>query len=135
MDDLEITTLENLTFIDSQLDEAHSPSADDIEGIVGYGMSLAAIISLCGKTLADSKKLLNIKELEYMNNNRNLWEKPTILKKLMEGELAVYYSRVIWADRLIAACTHKMDFYRSVISKHKEELRLQIVQFSQQIHG
>lgn len=116
----------NIKFCDEQLDETHSPEGDDIEGIIGYGMQLAAIISLIGKTLAEAKELLNKKELIYMQANEHLWDRPTVLKKLMEGSLAEYYKNVTWADRLSSACTHKMDFYRSVLSKHKEEMRMQM---------
>lgn len=126
IEELEKQVTTNINFCDEQLDESHSPDGEDIEGIVGYGMQLAAIISLIGKTLAESKELLNKKELIYMKANEHLWEKPTVLKKLMEGSLAEYYKNVTWADRLSSACTHKMDFYRSVLSKHKEELRMQM---------
>lgn len=130
-EELEIEVKSDLNFIDDKLGEQNSPSAEDIEGVVGYGMELAAIISLTGKTFASAKKLLNLKELNYMNENRDMWNKPTVMKKLMEGELADYYAMVTWADRLIAACTHKMDFYRSVISKYKAEISLN-QQFNQQ---
>lgn len=121
----------NLNFVDEQLDEAHSPDKEDIDGIVGYGMQLAAIISLAGKTLADAQQLLRMKELVLLKTYEHMWEKPTILKKLMEGTLAEYYQKVTWADRLCAACTHKMDFYRSVVSKYKQEIALQMMQINQ----
>ena len=113
----------NLTFVDSEIDESHSPEGDDIDGIVGHGMRISALIGLCAKNLADAKKVLSISELQYLQANKELYDKPTILKKLMEGSLADEHHLVLWADRLMAACTHKMDFYRSVLSKYKEELR------------
>lgn len=113
----------NLTFIDGEIDEAHSPDGEDIDGIVGHGMRIAGLIGLCAKTLADAKKVLNLAELNFLQNNKDLYDKPTILKKMMEGSLADEHHLVLWADRLMSACTHKMDFYRSVLSKHKEELR------------
>lgn len=131
IEELEQQVITNIDFIDEQLNEQHSPDGQDIEGIVDYGMQLAAIISLCGKTLAEAKQLLNRKELIYMQSNKDLWDKPTVLKKLLEGNLAEYYSMVVHADRMSAAITHKMDFYRSVLSKHKEELRMQM-QFNAQ---
>lgn len=125
LDELEQIVKTNIQFVDDKLSEANSPSGEDIEGIVGYGMELAAIISMIGKSIADAKNLLSKHELIFMKANEDLWEKPTVLKKLMEGTLADYYTMVIHADRLSAACTHKMDFYRSVLSKYKEELRTQ----------
>jgi hypothetical protein len=114
----------NLNFIDVKLSEKSSPGAEDVDGIIGHGMELAAVVGLCAKTLADAKRLLNMSELRYMNENRDLWNKATILRKLMDGTLAEENSLVTWADRLMSACTHKMDFYRTVVSKYKEELRL-----------
>lgn len=120
----------NLEFISNELSEANSPENGDIDGIVGHGMQLAAIIALTGEVYAKANKLLKMKELRYMNENQHIWDKPTVLKKLMEGTLAAYYANVLLADRFNAAITHKMDFYRSVLSKHKEEIRASI-QFNQ----
>lgn len=122
INDLRNRVQTNLKFIDGKLETA--PSPEDIDGIIGHGMELAGVIGLCAKTLADAKKLLNLCELNYMNENRDQWDKATVLRKMMDGTLAEENSLVTWADRIMSACTHKMDFYRSVVSKYKEELRL-----------
>lgn len=124
IDELEKTVKENLDFADLELSEERSPETESVDEVIGYGMRLAAIIGNIAKTLADAKRLLNMRELQFLQANKDLYDKPTILKKMMEGTLADYYYYVLLADRLSAACTHKMDFYRTVVSKYKEELRM-----------
>jgi hypothetical protein len=88
-------------------------------------MELTAASGLIAKTLVQAQELLKIKELYYMSTHKELWNSPTLLKKLMEGNLANYYSHVLLADRYSATCVHKLDFYRSIISKYKEEIKMQ----------
>lgn len=123
IDELEKIVKENLEFAELELSEERSPESESVDEVIGYGMRLSAIIGTIAKTLADAKKLLNMRELQFMQGNKDLWDKPSVLKKMMEGTLADYYYYVLLADRLSAACTHKMDFYRTVVSKYKEELR------------
>jgi hypothetical protein len=129
--ELETNVKDNLSFLENELNPDTSPEPEDIDGIVGHGMQLAALISLAAKCLSNSKLLLNKKELIWMQANPDLWNRATILKKMMEGNLAEYYSYVTYSDRIMAAMTHKMDFYRSVISKYKQEQELNRIQFKQ----
>lgn len=130
-EELEKKVKENLEYLDSVFDEMREPSHEDIDGIMGHGIVLSSVSGLLSKTLVDANKLLKMKELYFMNTNQGLWDKPTVLKKLMESNLSDYHSYVLLADRYLAACVHKMDFYRSVLSKHKEEIRMN-QNFSQQ---
>lgn len=114
----------NLEFVDKIISSEKTPSPEDVDGIIGHGMEMAASIGLCAKNMADAKELLAKRELEFMNDNRDLWDKPTILKKMIDATLAEENALVTWSDRLMSAYTHKMDFYRSVVSKHKEELKM-----------
>lgn len=101
------------------------PSAEDIQGIIGVGTDIANSSGLIAKTLVQAQELLKMKELHFMNTNQGLWNTPTVLKKLMEGNLAKYYAKVLLMDRYSAAAVHRLEFYRSIISKYKEELKLQ----------
>ena len=123
-EELEKKVKDNLEYLDSIFDELREPSAEDIDRIIGHGMILSSVSGLLSKTLVDANRLLKMKELYFMNTNQGLWNSPTILKKLMESNLSEHHSYVLLADRYLAACVHKMDFYRSILSKHKEELKM-----------
>lgn len=123
-EELEKKVKENLEYLDSVFDEMREPSHEDIDGIMGHGMVLSSVSGLLSKTLVDANKLLKMKELYFMNTNQGLWNSPTVLKKLMESNLSEYHSYVLLADRYLATCVHKMEFYRSVVSKYKQELNM-----------
>lgn len=120
----EAKLLESLNMMDDKLCPKKSPDAGDIDGIIGYGIEIANMAGNSAKAVADAKELLLNRELIYMSANEQLWDKPTVLKKLMDGSLAVNHKYVIWSDRINAAIAHKLDFYRSIVSKYKEELKL-----------
>lgn len=123
-EELEKKVKDNLEYLDGIFDESREPSPEDVDGIIGHGMILSSVSGLISKTLVEANKLLRMKELYFMNTNQDLWEKSTVLKKLMEANLNEYHSYVLLADRYLASCVHKMDFYRSILSKHKEELKM-----------
>lgn len=120
-----INTLEQ---IENALSPETAPSPEDIEGIIGSGIEIANLSANSARCLADAKQILLHRELLFMKANENLWDKPTILKKLMDGTLSEQHKNVIWADRINAAIGHKLDFYRSIVSKYKEEMKLSQMQ-------
>lgn len=123
-EEIEKQVKENLEYLDSVFEESREPSAEDIDGIIGHGMILSSVSGLISKTLVEANKLLRMKELYFMNTNQVLWNSPTVLKKLMESNLAEYHSYVLLSDRYLATCVHKMEFYRSIVSKYKQELNM-----------
>lgn len=122
--ELKADVLSRLESVDKIVTPDLAPSPEDMEGIIGHGIELSNAIGTMAKLLADAKLVYNLKELEFMQANEDLYERPTILTKKMSASLAHECALVTWADRLMAACTHKMDFYRSIVSKYKEELRM-----------
>lgn len=120
--------LTDLQFIDDLLQMDQVPDAEDVDAIIGHGMEIANVAALSAKTLADAKAVLLKRELLFMQANEQLWDKPTVLKKLMEGNLADNHQAVVWADRINAAIAHKLEFYRSVVSKYKEEMKINAMQ-------
>lgn len=122
--ELKASVIENINAIHKVVSPEIHPDEHDIDGVIGHGMELSNIMGLCAKTIADAKKLLGICENEFLTSREDLYDSPTVLKKLMDAQLADENSLVTWADRLMAASTHKMDFYRSIVSKYKEELKL-----------
>jgi hypothetical protein len=123
--EIENTLKESFDTLDKLFSPGMEPHIEDINGIVGYGSELSACAGLVAQTLTLSTQLLRMKELLFMNENQGLWEKPTLLKKLMETNLHQYYANVMLADRYSAALVHKLDFYRSLISKYKQEISMQ----------
>lgn len=124
--------LDILEMMDNKLDIEQSPDAEDIDGIIGYGIEVSNLSANSAKAMADAKELLLTRELIFMQSNPQWHESPTLLRKMMDGTLAVNHKYVIWSDRINAAISHKLDFLRSVVSKYKEELKLsQMQQFNQ----
>lgn len=120
-----------LEMLDDKLSPEQSPETDNIEEIIGYGIELANLSGNSAKAIADAKELLLKRELLFMKGNEALWDKPTVLKKMMDGHLAENHKMVVWSDRINAAIGHKLDFFRSVVSKYKEEMKLsQMQQFN-----
>lgn len=128
INDNEKLIVEILTMIDDKLAPENSPETENIEEIIGYGMDLANLAGNSAKALADSKEILYQRELIFMQSNEHLWDRPTILKKMMDGTLATQHKNCIWADRINAAIAHKLEFYRTIVSKYKEEMKISAMQ-------
>lgn len=94
----------------------------DITSIVDKGKALAQLIGLSAECKAEAKaKLERARVLAFATlTGKKL--PPSVLLKLVDAECADHIQDFEYADRLNAGITHQLDFYRSVISLHKEEL-------------
>lgn len=94
----------------------------DITSIIDKGKALAQLIGLSAECKAEAKaKLERARVLAFATlTGKKL--PPSVLLKLVDAECADQIHDFEYADRLNAGITHQLDFYRSVISLHKEEL-------------
>lgn len=93
----------------------------DIESVVECGKKLASMCGLSAQCMGAAKKRLEAARLKAIKEIEGKYS-PSIMNKTIDAmcgeELAIYD----YADRLNAAITHQLDYYRSVISLHKTEL-------------
>lgn len=102
---------------------------DHPQEVIERGNDLQVYLARTGKMLADAKYMLNEqKREETMNVVREFIIDQKLSAKvqnaLIDGLCKDAQYLVDWIDRLNAACTHQLDWCRSVNSKNKEEMRL-----------
>lgn len=103
--------------------------SDDPQEVIERGNDLQVYMARTGKMLADAKYILNEqKRTETMNVVQEFIIDQKLSAKvqnaLIDGLCREAQYLVDWIDRLNAACTHQLDWCRSVNSKNKEEMRL-----------
>ena len=94
-----------------------------------YGSKIAEYMARSGKMLADSKhwkQVANSKAIrkiaeEYAGKK---FPPALVVKDFIESECQIETHLLNWVDRLNTSCTHRLDWCRTLISKGKEELRL-----------
>jgi len=103
--------------------------SDDPQEVIERGNDLQVYMARTGKMLADAKYMLNKqKHQDTMNIVREFIIDQKLSAKvqnaMIDGICKEWQYLVDWIERLNAACTHQLDWCRSVNSKNKEELRL-----------
>lgn len=103
--------------------------SDNPQEVIERGNDLQVYMARTGKLLADAKYILNDqKRHETMDIIRDFIIDQKLSAKvqnaLIDGLCKEEQYLVDWIDRLNAACTHQLDWCRSVNSKNKEEMRL-----------
>jgi len=103
--------------------------SDNPVEVVERGNDLIVYMARTGQMLADARLLLNeAKKNEAMDVIRQFIIDQKLSAKvqnaLIDGLARDKQHIVDWIERLNAACTHQLDWCRSVVSKNKEEMRL-----------
>lgn len=103
--------------------------SDNPQEVIERGNDLQVYMARTGKMLADAKYILNEqKRTETMNVVQEFIIDQKLSARvqnaLIDGLCKEFQYLVDWIDRLNAACTHQLDWCRSVNSKNKEEMRL-----------
>lgn len=94
----------------------------EIDDVVNAGKKLSSLAGLSAQCMGAARKRL---ERARLNALRNLQDKnlgASVMLKTVEAECGEELALYDYADRINAAITHQLDFYRSVISLHKSEL-------------
>jgi len=101
-------------------------NADVPAACVQRSEELAGYMAQTGKMLADAKwhynNLLNSEIIKALKDQDKMTA--STLNNYIKGMCKDYQYLVDWIDRINATCTHQIDLIRSLISKHKEELKL-----------
>jgi hypothetical protein len=101
--------------------------SEDPNEIIERGNDLAVYLARTGKMLADSKYWQDeaVKNSTLEELGKAIKIPPSILKELISASTKKENYLVNWITRLNSSCTHQLDWLRSVLSKAKEEMRLQ----------
>jgi uncharacterized protein YpuA (DUF1002 family) len=118
--------VEELTTIDKFLNLTMSEEGEEA---VLRGNDLAAHIARTGKLVADSKYHLNEKKkndvFEVLEKTaKQAGATATAINAIVNSLCKEEQFLVDWSDRCNRACTHQLDWCRTVISKNKEEMKL-----------
>ena len=94
----------------------------DIETVVEQGKKLSAMMGLSAECMAAAQRHLHDARLKAMKELDGKGYQPSILLKMADGSCGIELATYEYADRLNAAITHQLDYYRTVISLYKSEL-------------
>jgi len=94
----------------------------DIETIVEQGKKLASLMGLSAECMASAQKHLQLSRKQAIINLEGKGYQPSIMLKMADGECGIELATYEYADRLNAAISHQLDYYRTVISLYKSEL-------------
>ena len=103
----------------------------NLNNLIEYGEKVTVYLARTSKLLADAKYHQNVAKKAVMNSNINKGYSPSVLKELVNASIESENYLVDWIERLNRACTHRVDWIRSVLSKEKEEMRLTMTGFGQ----
>lgn len=108
-----------------------SGMSDDLNEIIELGNQTQVYISRTGFMLAEAKKQLNdAKKSDLINLLKDQAKEYGATAKLVNALVDSICSEqrylVDWIDRLNAACTHRADWCRTLISKAKAEMQYDI---------
>lgn len=100
--------------------------ADNADACVNRGQVAEQYMALTSKLLADAKyheqSLLNSKFIEAVKHGNEHKMNASTLNKYIDTLVADYTYLVNWCERLNKACTHSVEFQRTIISKLKQEM-------------
>lgn len=109
--------------------EAHYPT-DNPAACESRGVDIEGYMARTGKMLADAKYWRDQFVSEAINTTVAIAQKqakqwtPSLINKKVDALAMEYNYLVNWCDRLNRSCTHSLDFIRTLLSKHKEEMRM-----------
>lgn len=110
------------TFLESHYE------ADNGDACVNRGIMAENYMALTGKLLADAKfhveSLLNSKFIEAVRIGNEKKMSASTMNKYIDSLTSEYSYLVNWCDRINRACTHTLEFQRTIISKLKAEAAL-----------
>lgn len=113
---------ENLNTIKLHLEAEVNPT--EISAVELKLSNLSALMGLSAECMRYSKEVVLTAQKVFLSKPNMLNQSATNLKLLIESELHYEISLFVYSERLNAAITHASDSLRTIISKYKEELRI-----------
>lgn len=94
----------------------------DIETVLEHGKKLSSLAGLSAECMASAQKTLQFARRKAIIALDSKGYGPSVLLKVADGECGMELATYEYAERLNAAISHQLDFYRTIISLHKTEL-------------
>lgn len=94
-----------------------------IDSIVAHGKDLSAMIGLSAECKSEARRNLENARMIAIKMHMDKKITPSILSKLIDGACADEIAQYEYSDRLNAGIVHQLEFIRTVISLHKQELQ------------
>jgi len=101
-------------------------SGCDVESVIQKGHKLINLVGLASECKATARQILEETRLIKINELKNAGFSPSVLLKVVDANCANELMTYEYADRINAGISHSLDLIRSIISKEKEEMRLEI---------
>ena len=137
----EKNTLTKVTLEDSKVTElmdgvAHleslmevSVDAQNIEEVAHQLMKGSELLHVCGRLMEIAVKNVNLARgrgtFMIVTDMRTAKLPPTVQQKIVEGAIAEYLGHHARAERGVKNLVHYLDNLRTIISKNKEQMRLE----------
>ncbi len=126
---MKITPFEDLlTEAEAIQDMLEQPIPEEIEGIVSWGDELLGYIARTGKMKADAKCHLDRRmKSSIMDTVREMGKDAmpaSTLNELVKANCETENYLYQWCERLNRTAIHQLDWLRSLVSKEKEQMRL-----------
>lgn len=103
-------------------------NADVTDEVIARANTLEAYMALTGKMTADSKyrynEVLSSVFIEAVKEGNKSRMQTSTLNKYIDTLCRDYQHLVDWSDRINRTITHELDFARTIISKIKEEMKM-----------
>ncbi len=105
------------------------PLTDDSQMIEARGAELGVLLARTGKMYADAKaeynKALRSEIMAILRDTaKQTGASHTAINQLVKAAAHDHQRVVDWTERLHKTCVRQLDWCRSVLSKHKEEMRM-----------
>lgn len=111
---------DNLKLIQGVIEEP--VSKEDIGHAIEKGLKLTELSGLAAECESNAKRIADVKLGKCLLENSKLNLTSSIITKISQGESAEEFALYEYAVRINRFISHSLDFIRSVISLHKEEL-------------
>lgn len=107
--------------------EAHY-EADNPSAVVDRANVLESYMALSGKMLADAKyrlsEVLHSTFIKSVQDAGRVNMAVSLTNKYVDSVCKDYQYLVDWCDRINRACTHQLEFSRTILSKLKAEMQM-----------
>lgn len=94
----------------------------EIESVVEQGKKLASLMGLSAECMGAAQRHLQDARLKAIQSLSGQDLQASILLKMADGQCGMELATYEYADRLNAAISHQLDYFRTIISLYKSEL-------------
>lgn len=94
----------------------------DIDTVQEVGKRLASLMGLSAECMASARRRMEVARLKAFKELEGRGYSPSVMLKMAEANISMESATYEYADRLNAAITHQIDYFRTLISLYKSEM-------------